>query len=465
MSVMHSTSPVMETDDKTITGMLVGLTFLIATAGILGFISSNTNIFEKLSTVFLQILLGISIIFLLAIFANYKALDLLQDHARIILFTCWRLIFITFGGFFALIGLLILPGSFIGGAIFLGIAGLIFGIYLYTWRFVRIRLERSAEWITIATTVVLKEPGMIGIAIIQSIIISITAVMEIFTIWAWNSYATEQAVNQNNAHLIAYGIMFIYLWISFSVLYFYDGANTVIAYIRIKGGDPTVGQGFSASFNKFFAIIGFALITTTVTVIVRALKNASNRNKDPDSRKSDDNIAAAILMAFLSVFGAMFGSIILFIYNMMTFFTLPAIVIRNKGTLAAMGESKDLFNAHAWDIVFGDTGYGFASFAMYIFSGGILGFIGFIYGYFVISASSTIIPAFWFGIIMAIIALAIGWSLTKFFLRPLYTSIVTTMYVYATEGPAELKIVPDSLKTHINQTINSPRGLPIHMRH
>jgi len=449
----YSQADILEADDKTIGALGVGLLFIAATAGLIGFVSQNTTIFQNrgVAEFLLQAFLAFGFLFILAIFANYKGMDILQDHAYAIIKWCYLISIGLFVGGLIIGGLLLL-GSFIG-ILFIGFGLLVLFLFSRGWPFIRERIRRAAEWLQISVTIVLNEPGMIVLALIQSIIVGITVIMEAITIYAWNAYSQAMAYSQNTANLIAYGIMFLYLWLSLSVIYYFDGANTFISYARIHNKDPTVGQGLNAASNKFLAIIGYALLSAIVTFLTRLLFFRSIEMETQG--RSEGNIGKVILAVVLRIL----SDLIQWLYHLISFFTLPAIIIRQKNTKEAMIESKNLFTRTFWDMIISDMGYSYGSTILYVVTGLILSVAGFFYGYFVASAYLAVGQVI-VGILMAIIALVFGLFASRFFLKPLYTALVTTIYVFATEGPEALEIVPKRLSGYLENQSRNPKYIP-----
>ncbi|MHA2502972.1 MAG: DUF6159 family protein, partial [Candidatus Kariarchaeaceae archaeon] len=389
--------------------------------------------------------------FILAIFANYKGLDVIQDHAFAIIKWSYLISIGLFIGMMFLFGLLTIS-SF--GIILIGIALLIAFLFRRSWPFILERIRRAAEWIKISVTIVLNEPGMIVLAFIQSIVVGITVIIEAISLIGWSQYAESQGTAENVATNVAYLIMFLYLWLALSVVYYFDGANTFISYARIHGKDPTVGQGLNAATKKILSIIGYAFISAVVYFITRLAILQSIK-----MQQESDNMGQVIAAVFIRII----AQIALWLYHLVSFFTLPSIIIRQKTTTQAMGESKDLFRRTFWDMIISDMGYGYASNILYIVTGLILAVAGFAYGFLLGSVYDSLDPVT-LGIIVAVIALFLGLFASKFFLKPVYTALVTTIYVYATEGPAALKIVNPEMKSYLQKAENDPRFLAENQR-
>ena len=441
---------IIDTDDSMIGGLGMGLVFIAASAGLLGFISQNTAIFSsQIGEFLLQFLIGFGFLFILAIFANYKGLDVIQDHAFAIIKWSYLISIGLFIGMLAIFGILTLSSGF--GIILLGVAALVAFLFARAWPWILERIRRAAEWIKISVTIVLNEPGMIVLSLIQSIVVGITVIVEALSLIAWTRYSEINQVSEQVTDTVTYGILFLYLWLALSVIYYFDGANTFISYARIHGKDPTVGQGLNAATKKLFSIIGYALISAVVYFVTRLAILQSYKMQS----KADNpgQVIAAVVIRILA-------DIALWLYHLVSFFTLPSIIIRQKTTTQAMGESKDLFRRTFWDMIISDMGYSYAANILYIVTGLIVAAAGFGYGFLLgtIYGVDFVEPAV-LGIIIAVIALFFGLFASKFFLKPVYTALVTTIYVYATEGPDALQIVNPEMKTYLDTASNNPKFL------
>ena len=460
MSSSTTGSPdILEIDDQTIGALFVSLVFIGVSAIVVNFAATRTTIFDdsKISSTIYQILLALGFLFILAIAANYKALDFLQDHARAILIWSYLISFGLIVGGLGILGIvIILSGSSIG-FIFIIIAAGLFFLFRWIWPRLKERLERAAEWLTISATIVLAEPGMIVLSFIQSLVVGIAVITEAIMLFAWINYADSSGVSEDTSNFVVYSILFLYLWLALSIIYYFDGANTYVSYARIHGTDPKIAQGLHASSNKIISIIFYALISAIVTTIVYLLFFASRQQRE--GARMSSGRGGSTQAAMFAFFLAIIASIVQWLYHLVSFFTLPSIIIRQKNTKEAMSESYGLFRKTFWDLIISDMGYSIGSRIMYIVSGLILAVCGFAYGYFVASSVADTETALYWGIVVGLIALVLGLLVTKFFLRPLYTALVTTIYVYATEGPQALKIVPPKLSNYIDSSKNSPRAV------
>ena len=69
-----------------------------------------------------------------------------------------------------------------------------------------------------------------------------------------------------------YALMFAFYVVQYFVIIFFNSALVGAALIRLRGGDPTVADGFRIATSRLPAILGYAVISATVGVILRALQ-------------------------------------------------------------------------------------------------------------------------------------------------------------------------------------------------
>ena len=70
----------------------------------------------------------------------------------------------------------------------------------------------------------------------------------------------------------SYAVAFLFYLVSYFVIFFCNSALVGAAMIRLRGGDPTVADGFRIASSKAGTIFGYALIAATVGMVLRALQ-------------------------------------------------------------------------------------------------------------------------------------------------------------------------------------------------
>lgn len=100
---------------------------------------------------------------------------------------------------------------------------------------------------------------------------------------------------------------------------FFNAAVVGIATIRLRGGDPTLKDGFRLAASKLPKILGWAILTATVGMVLRALEERAG-------------ILGRIVIAIVGVAWAV-----------VTFFVVPVLLYEPLGVFASVKRSASLF--------------------------------------------------------------------------------------------------------------------------
>ncbi len=129
-------------------------------------------------------------------------------------------------------------------------------------------------------------------------------------------------------------LLFLFYLAQYTVIFFANTALVGAAMIRLRGGDPTVGQGFQVAFSRLGNIIGYALIAATVGMILRAISERS------------------------SGLGRFVISLIGFAWNIATFLVVPILAVEGLGPIEAIKRSAALLKKTWGEQIAGNFGIG-----------------------------------------------------------------------------------------------------------
>lgn len=120
-------------------------------------------------------------------------------------------------------------------------------------------------------------------------------------------------------HQVAYyGVLFLFYLCNYTVITFFNSAIIAGAIERMGGGDPTVGSCLRASSSRLPLILGWALVSATVGVVLRMIE---------DNSKTVGRIVAGLLgMA----------------WTIISFLVVPVLVAERKGPIDALKGSTAL---------------------------------------------------------------------------------------------------------------------------
>ena len=211
--------------------------------------------------------------------------------------------------------------------------------------------------------------------------------------------------------VLGYALLFLFYLVQYTVITFANSALVGAAMIRLRGGDPTLGDGFQIAFSRLGTIVGYALIAATVGMILQALSG----------RGTLGDIVRAIV-----------GTA----WNVATFLVVPVLVVEDVGPLEAVKRSVGLLKRTWGEQVVGGAGMGFVFFILFLLATVIAGagvFLG------VSMHSVALIVAFVVVGVLAYVALALISST----LGGIYAAAV---YRYAAEGETSKQFAPELIQ-------------------
>ena len=138
---------------------------------------------------------------------------------------------------------------------------------------------------------------------------------------------------------LGYVLLFLFYLVQYTVIIFANSALVGAAMIRLRGGNPTLGDGFRLASSRFGAILGYALISATVGIILQALSK----------RGTLANIVRSLVgMA----------------WNLATYLVVPVLVVENIGPIEAIKRSANLLRRTWGEQIVGGAGMGLVFFLL-----------------------------------------------------------------------------------------------------
>lgn len=132
---------------------------------------------------------------------------------------------------------------------------------------------------------------------------------------------------------------FLFYFVQYSIIIFFNCALVGAAMIRLDGGDPTLADGLRAARARLPSILGYAAIAATVGVLLQGLKNR-------------DNFLVRIMAGALGA-----------AWTLATFLVVPVLVSRDVGPIDALKQSVALLKRTWGENAVGQVGIG-AAFAV-----------------------------------------------------------------------------------------------------
>jgi len=204
--------------------------------------------------------------------------------------------------------------------------------------------------------------------------------------------AEDHSVQSN---LLGYAGLFVWYFVSWFIVIFFNVAVIHCAKMRLDGGDPTVADGFRAAAQHLPRIVLWALISATVGIILRVIAERA---------KIVGRIVAAIVGAAWSI---------------ATYFIVPVMIFEKRSLRDSVRQSTSLI-AKTWGESLVAAG-GIGAFSMLLAIPALaLPFIGFFISTTAVFVLLAVMVLYW-------IALSVVASALSAIFR-------TGLYLYAAEG-------------------------------
>lgn len=201
------------------------------------------------------------------------------------------------------------------------------------------RFSRSWELIKASARVLAADKELLVFPIVSaiaSLFVSAAFAIPLFLSGAINLGA------ESGFPAVYYLVLFLFYIVQYFVIFFANTALVGAATIRLKGGDPTVGDGFRIAFSHFGAILGYAAIAATVGMLLRLVSERSRG------------------------LGRLVVSLLGFAWNIATFLVVPILAVEGIGPVQAIQRSTALLKKTWGEQIIGNFGVG-AIFGLIVF--------------------------------------------------------------------------------------------------
>ena len=138
---------------------------------------------------------------------------------------------------------------------------------------------------------------------------------------------------QNPLYLV---VLFLFYFVNYFVVVFFNSALIACAIKRFYGGKPTIGEGIKASMARLPQIAGWALVSASVGLLLRVIESRSER------------------------VGAIVSSLIGMAWSALTYFVVPVLVVEKVGPIKAVKRSGEILRKSWGESMGAHVGIGFA---------------------------------------------------------------------------------------------------------
>ncbi len=141
-----------------------------------------------------------------------------------------------------------------------------------------------------------------------------------------------------SGQIIFYVMIFIFYLVTYTIVFFFNTALVGSVMQVLAGQKASIGGGMSLAFSKLFVIVEYALISSTVGLVLSLLRNK----------------------------GGLIGKILSFLgdmaWNIATFLVIPVLAANDIGPVAAIKMSAGLLRKTWGEQIIGGVGFGFFGF-------------------------------------------------------------------------------------------------------
>ena len=195
------------------------------------------------------------------------------------------------------------------------------------------RFGRSWELIRLCWGVLQQDKELVVFPIVSGIaVVIVTAsfiVPGIFTGY-WESFVGDNG----NVPVSMWVLVVLFYLVEYLVIIFFNAALVSAAMVRLKGGDPTLGDGLRGAWSHIGAILGWAAISATVGLVLQALRERGG-------------IGGAIVAGL----GGM-------AWNIITFLVIPVLVVEDVNPIEGIKRSASLLKKTWGEQIIGNAGFG-----------------------------------------------------------------------------------------------------------
>ena len=259
--------------------------------------------------------------------------------------------------------------------------------------------------------------------LLQLVIIGVAVVACIFTGFPPDEETTNVSSSQNAFGLV--GLLIFYTACAFTVVSA-QATITHIVYTRIHGGDASLGQGIGVAIKNAGKLLLWALITSTVGLILRLIAERS----------------ALLMKIVIAIIGAA--------WSVLTYFTVSAIIIDKKPVTDAIKHSGLVFRRTWGETIVTSISFGLAFFLFYAVL--ILGIVG------VLAVSGTLLGSHGLFVVSLICGVVFIVALIgSIILSSVLDSVLRTLlYVYASEN-----ITPTNFNSELLEKMLVRKAIPV----
>jgi hypothetical protein len=222
-------------------------------------------------------------------------------------------------------------------------------------------------------------------------------------------------IDPKNISWEIYALIFIWYFLNYFIVIFFNSALVGCANMRLSGGDPKVRDGLRIAFQHIDKILAWAFVAATVGVILDTIRNKSNK------------FIGRLLAGGLGL-----------AWTVITFLIVPVIILEDRTTYDSIQRSAELFRKRWGEQIAGSFGFGLLNLLL-LLPALLMGLL-----LYRLDPVLAVIMVVWYAIILAAISSAVKGV------------FAVVLYRYASTG-----VLPDGFSAGaINNTLGAPKREP-----
>src|SRR5436309_720145 len=139
-----------------------------------------------------------------------------------------------------------------------------------------------------------------------------------FPVWYTGSWRPPGKGSETIHQVAYYGTLFLFYLCNYFVITFFNTAVIACAIERMQGGQASVSFGFNAAVQRLHLILGWAAISATVGLILRAIEDRSE------------------------IVGQIMAGLVGMAWTVVSYLAVPVMVAERAGPITALKESATL---------------------------------------------------------------------------------------------------------------------------
>ncbi len=202
------------------------------------------------------------------------------------------------------------------------------------------KFERSWQIMRASWDVLRQDKEILVFPILSGLSLILILASFAVPIFALGHIDTIERLARHNGTVGNLVVAFAFYFINYFVIIFFNTAIVACATIRMRGGNPTVGDGLSTAGTCLFEIAGWALVSASVGMLLRTIEERS---------KLVGRIVAGLL-------GMAWG--------ITSYLVIPILVNEKKGPMEAFQESARLLKKTWGEELIGSFSFGLLFFVL-----------------------------------------------------------------------------------------------------